>query len=227
MIKLELKAMKTPFIAYCLITVIFILLLLLSSELFLPRQLENGYIQTPMFYFTDFFLPMLACSCVVMQFGNSLEKNTFMFACSLPKSNKIIFRWLFTLVAVFIPHFFSSLFAYRTLTDIFEMQITFSRFIFLNEANLLLFCSTALLLVILFRQIFYVFTVLFGYACVDFFINKVMFSEFSVFANIAAKCAKEAITVNRIVVYIISAAAFLICVFMEKTKFLQKINKMV
>ena len=226
MIRTDLKFMRLPLACYYALSAAYIFLLILFPDLFQPVSFAPDVVKSTIFYFTDFLLPLLTSCCIVLQIGNSLEKNTFQFLCTLPKNISMILRWVFTIALILPPYLISLAISYVVL-DRFGASISFIRLLFISGPNLLFFCTTALLLIILFRQIFYAFCILCGYTFIDLFMSETLFREFSLFINVPGSYSKEAIDVNRIVFYISSIIMFLISILLIKLKFLQRFNSKV
>lgn len=223
MIKTDLKFMRLPLACYYALSAAYIFLLILFPELFQPVSFVPDVIKSTIFYFTDFLLPLLASCCIVLQLGNTLEKNTFQFLCTLPKNISMILRWVFTVALILPPYLISLAVSYFTL-DQLRVSASFIRLLFISGPNLLFFCTAALLLIILFRQIFYTFCILCGYTFIDLFMSENLFREFSLFINVPGNYSKEVIDINRIGFCILSITMFLISLLLIKLKFLQRFN---
>ena len=223
MIKTDLKFMRPSLACYYALSIAYIFLLILFPDLFRPVSFVPDVVKSAIFYFTDFLLPLLASCCIVLQFGSTLEKNTFQFLCTLPKNISMILRWVFTVSLVLPPYLISLAVSYFAL-DQLRASASFIRLMFVSAPNLLFFCTASLLLMILFRQIFYTFCILCGYTFIDLFMSESLFREFSLFINVPGNYSKEVIDINRTGFCILSVAMLLISLLLIKLKFLQRFS---
>lgn len=225
MIKLDFKFMKLPLIMYLSATAVFLITLLASPDTFYPSEKTAGVYESNAFFFIDFLLPFFASACIIMQLGGTMEKRTFDFFCSLPVRMSPILRWILSMIMLLIVHFGAIIATYFTLGKYPNFKMSFLQMCFTSFANFMIFCSLALILVLIFRRIFYIFSILYGYLLIDLIIGDNLLGSKSVFVNIFAQCSKDAIGQNRIVLYCISAALIVISAILLKCDFLRRINK--
>lgn len=219
MIKLDLKFLKIPLIAYALATVMLGIALSNPVPLYPIEQFESTF-KSDIFYFLDFILPFFASLSIIMQLGATFEKKTFEFFCSLPVRANPIIRWARCAVFFIAGNFICVAAAYFAL----KFPLPFGRMCYLCLANTILFLSVSLLLIMLIRQIFYVFCIMYGYLLVDLTIGDTLQKRYSAFVNIFAQFPGEIIDKNRLAVYIISAGCIVLAVIVQQTDLIRRIN---
>lgn len=219
MIRLDLKFIKVPLIAYVLTVIVFGIVLLNPETLYPVEEFEGTY-RSDIFYFLDFVLPFFASVSIIIQLGATFEKKTFEFFCSLPVKSTPVMRWLRCAVFFMLVNFVCVIAAY----NILAFPVSFSRMCYLCLANTALFLSMALLLTMLIRHIFYVFCILYGYLLVDLTIGDTLQKKYSVFVNIFAQFPSNIIDRNRTVIYLISIACVILALLIQRTDMMRKTN---
>lgn len=219
MIRLDLKLIKVSLIAYFMAAIVFGAVLSNPDSLYPIMEFEGTH-KSDIFYFLDFVLPFFASLSVIMQLGATFENKTFEFFCSLPVRANPIIRWARCAIFFILSNFVCITLAYVIL----KFPISFGRMCYLCLANTILFLSVSLLLIMLIRQIFYVFCIVYGYLLVDLTIGDTLQKKYSVFVNIFAQFPGEIIDKNRLAVYIISAGCIVLAVIIQQTDFMRRIN---
>lgn len=225
MIKLDLRFMMLPLIISVTVAAAFITALAISPDIFTPSVQSDGVYKTSAFFFIDFLLPFLLSACIIMQLGGTLEKNTFDFLSSMPVKLSPLLRWAFSMLIILVIHLSSIVFAFLTLKEFTSFHMSFYEMCFISFSNLILFCSLGLILMLIFRRVFYVYSILYGYLLVDLIVGDNFLGNKSVFVNIFAQCTKDEIQINRIILYIISAVCVVVSFVLIKCNFLRRINK--
>lgn len=224
MIKIDLKTARLPLALYGSVFLIYLALLAFYPEAITFDKTQFDTYKSNFFYWSDFFCPLTAVLCILMQLGNTLEKRSFEFLCSLPESIGIIGRWCFTVCAVILPVYLTG----TLVCLLVEAQEIFSfwELLYLSGANLAFYSTLSLLLMIIFRQSFYVFSIVCGFMFADLSVGDKFLFEYSSFLNISCNMPAEAVEDNRMAYYIISAALLLISTVFVKARMLKRFNKM-
>lgn len=224
MIKVDLKAARLPLIIYGIIFLIYSALLTFYPETMAFNKTKFDTYQSDFFYWSDFICPLAAVFCIIMQLGNTLEKRSFEFLCSLPESIGIIGRWCFTLCALILPVYLTGTLS-CWLTEAHEF-FSFGELLYLSGANLAFYSVLTLILMLIFRQSFYSFCVVCGLMFVDLSTGNKLFFEYSSFLNISCNMPIEVIKNNRFVYYVIFAIVLSVCIVFVKTRMPNRLNKM-
>lgn len=224
MIKIDLKAARLPLALYGTVFLIYLALFAFYPEAMIFEKTQFDTYKSNFFYWSDFICPLTAVLCILMQLGNTLEKRSYEFLCSLPESIGIIGRWCFTVCAVILPvYLIDTLMCWLTEAD--EI-FSFWELLYLSGANLAFYSTLSLLLMIIFRQSFYVFSIVCGFMFADLSVGDKFLFEYSSFLNISCNMSAETVDNNRMIYYIVSAAFLLISIAFVKAGMLNRLNKM-
>lgn len=224
MIKIDLKAARLPLILYGAVFVLYLALLAFFPKTMTFTETQFETYKSAFFYWSDFFCPLEAVFCIILQLGNTLEKRSFEFLCSLPERSGIIERWFFTVFAVILPVYLAGIFA----GWLIEAQEFFSfwKLLYLTGANLAFYSTLSLLLMITFRQTFYAFAIGFGLMLADIAVGEQFLFEYSAFLNISCHQTMETVEENRQIYYVLSFVLLLVSLIFVKTNMLKRFNKM-
>lgn len=224
MIKIDIKAARLPLILYGAVFLVFLALLVFYPEAMTFTETRYDTYKSNFFYWSDFICPLTAVLCILMQLGNTLEKRGFEFLCSVPEKVGIIERWLFTLFALILPvYLIGTLAAWHTnAEDIFS----FGELVYLTGANLAFYSALSLFLMIVFRQMFYAFSIACGLMFADIAVGDKFLFEYSAFLNISCNKPMQAVDNNRQIYYALSLVLLLISYIFVKTDMLKRFNKL-
>lgn len=224
MIKIDLKAAKLPLILYGAIFIAYLSLLLFYPRAMTFAETRFETYKSYFFYWSDFICPLAAVFCIILQLGNTLEKKSFEFLCSLPERTGIIERWLFTLFALILPVYLAGVFACRFAAA--GEPFAFWELLYLTGANLAFYSTLSLLMMIIFKQAFYVFSITCGLMFADLAAGEYFLFEYSAFLNISCRTPMETVEVNRRIYYAASLAMLVISFIFVKTNLLKRSNKL-
>lgn len=220
-----MEFIKLPFIIYILTLVAFFVLLFTNISFFEPIQNSPNVYKTKIFLFTDVLFPFFASMCIIMRLGGIMEKKSFGFFCSLPTKFSPLMIWLFFIIFFLLMNSLCVITAFFKLKSFPVFQIAFESFYFLSLANMVLFCSVTLLIIFVFREIFYVCSIFYGYLLVDLVIGESLLGSRSIFVNLFGQCTAETIKYNRKILYIVSFICVIISLILFKFDFLRKMNR--
>lgn len=223
MIKIDLKSARLPLLLNGLLLIVYIVLLYALPESFSFTERSSYVLHSSAFFYLDFVCPFLSVSCILMQLGTTFEKKTYEFLCSLPKKTGVVKRWSFTVGVMILPTYLISIVSTCFLCG--NNLITLSDLLFLSSANLIFYSSASLLMMILLRRWFYVFSIVCGFMFVDLTVGDMFFFEYSTFINISAHFGKEAVYNNRIAYYIAACTCIFISAILCKSKYIKRISK--